>query len=131
MHSQVGVLQISEAPLLHKFFIILHNQPVLKRIMNQTTQDVIEFLNCPDLDFGGNATAAELLANPQLLYQRVCDLLEAFPTCLTSREAGENLRARIDEADWSSIAEEFQTRLKMASRFFDRDIGGAAESLAV
>jgi len=96
--------------------------------MNQTTQDVITFLNHPELDFGNNATDAELLANPQLLLQRVHDLLEECPDCFTSQEEGENLLARLGEADWPCVADEFQTRLKMASRFFDRDLGGATES---
>ncbi|HVF09904.1 MAG TPA: hypothetical protein VNA16_03830 [Abditibacteriaceae bacterium] len=94
--------------------------------MNQTTQDVIEFLNHPDLDFGVNANDAELLANPELLRDRVHALIADVPAFLTSREEGEELRGRLGEADWPCIAEEFQARLKLASSFFGRDVGGSA-----
>ena len=96
-----------------------------RKIMNQTTQDVIKFLNQPDLDFGNNATDAELLGHPEILHQRVHDLLQDCPDCFTSQDEGMDLLTRLNEADWPCVAEEFQTRLKLAAGFFGRDIGDA------
>jgi hypothetical protein len=88
--------------------------------MNQITQDVIEFLTHPDLDFGDNPMDAALLDKPELLQQRVRGLLEVPPPFLSSHEAA-GLRARLDEADWPTIALEFRTRLHMAAQFFQTD----------
>ncbi len=89
--------------------------------MNQTTQDVIEFLTHPDLDFGDNPLDVELLGQPQLLQQKVRQLLSTPASFLGSWEA-EALRSRLDECDWPAVAEEFRMRLKMTSQFFDRDV---------
>ena len=91
--------------------------------LNQPTLDVIEFLTHPDLDFGHSTADVELLGNPELLHQRVHELLENPPTFLTSREEGLKLRAQLGEADWPAVAQEFRTRVAMASRFFGQDAG--------
>ena len=88
--------------------------------MNQATQDVIEFLNHPDLDFG-QPEDVDMLDNPELLHQKVRVLLDDPPSFLASQEEALNLRHRLHEADWHAVAHEFRTRLSMASGFFDED----------
>ena len=88
--------------------------------MNQATRDVIEFLTHPELNFG-NLEDVDLLDDPEMLQQRVRDLLDQRPAFLMSREAREELRTRLEEVHWSAVAEEFRTRLQMASQFFGKD----------
>lgn len=88
--------------------------------MNQATQDVIEFLNHPDLSFGKETTDLELLDDPELLRQRVEDLLEE-PSAFLQEGESENLRSQLAQADWPSIAQEFRNRMSMTASFFDDD----------
>ena len=89
--------------------------------MNQTTSDVIEFLNHPELDLGVNPLDIESLQHPELLREKVESLLQPPPAFLESREAGEDLRARLHQADWALVARELRNRLYQTSRFFDED----------
>ena len=87
--------------------------------MNQTTQDVIAFLNFPESDFGTTPLDAELLQDPALLRDRVAALLDASQTSPDSRALADTLRGRLDEADWEAVSREMQERLKLTSGFFD------------
>jgi len=87
--------------------------------MDQTTQDVITFLNFPDLDYGASPTDAEMLQDPGLLRDMVARLVEGpFPSP-ESRAAAENLRGRLGEADWEEVSRTQQGRIGIASGFFD------------
>ncbi|MBV9865883.1 MAG: hypothetical protein JO316_11055 [Abitibacteriaceae bacterium] len=88
--------------------------------MNQATQDVIEFLNHPDLSFGKETTDLELLDAPELLHQRVADLLEEPSSSLAEGES-EKIRSQLAQADWPAIAQEFRNRMSMTASFFDSD----------
>ncbi len=86
--------------------------------MNQTTEDVIEYLNYAESDFGTSPLDAELLQEPTLLRDRVAALLDA-PQPPDSRALGESLRGRLDEADWAVVSREMQGRLNVTGGFFD------------
>jgi len=87
--------------------------------MNQITEDVIEYLNFPESDFGTTPLDAELLQDPALLRDRVVALLDAPRPSPDSRALGESLRARLDEADWEAVSREMRERVKLSSGFFD------------
>ena len=87
--------------------------------MNQTTEDVIEYLNYAESDFGSTPLDAELLQEPTLLRDRVAALLDAPHPPPDSRALGETLRGRLDDADWEAVSREMQERLKVTAGFFD------------
>ncbi len=87
--------------------------------MNQTTEDVIEFLNFPVSDFGTTPLDAEILRDPALLRERVSVLLNAARPSDDSRPLAESLRERLDAADWAAVSREMQERLKLTAGFFD------------
>jgi hypothetical protein len=87
--------------------------------MNQTTQDVIEYLNFPESDFGTTPLDAELLQDPALLRDRVAGLLDSPRPSSDSRALADTLHGRLGEADWDAISREMQERVKLASGFFD------------
>ena len=87
--------------------------------MNQTTEDVIEYLNYAESDFGTSPLDAELLQEPSLLRDRVAELLEAPRKPTDSRALGESLRGRLDEADWAAVSLEMRERLNVTAGFFD------------
>ena len=88
--------------------------------MNQTTQDVIEFLTHPETRWGDPEALPMLLADPPALHEAVREMLDDAPAFLDSAQT-EDLRRRLPEADWPAVTREFQTRLNMASGFFDPD----------
>lgn len=87
--------------------------------MNQTTEDVIQYLNFPESDFGTAPLDAELLQDPALLRDRVAALLDSPRPSPDSHALGETLRGRLDEADWEAVSREMQERVKVTSGFFD------------
>lgn len=87
--------------------------------MNQTTEDVIEYLNFPESDFGTTPLDAELLKDPTLLRDRVTALLDSARPSPDSRALGDSLRGRLDEADWEAVSREMQERINLTSGFFD------------
>ena len=87
--------------------------------MNQTTEDVIEYLNYAESDFGSTPLDAELLQDPLLLRDRVAELLDSPRKPTDSRALGETLRGRLDEADWQAVSIEMRERLKVTAGFFD------------
>ena len=74
--------------------------------MNQTTEDVLEFLNFPESDFGTTPLDAEIVQSPDLLRDRVAALLDVSLSSPDSRAMREHLRGRLDEADWEIVARE-------------------------
>lgn len=87
--------------------------------MNQITEDVIEFLNFPESDFGTTPLDAEVLREPGLLRERVAALLDAAWSTPDSRAEAEGLRGRLDEVDWTAVSREMQARVGLAAGFFD------------
>ncbi len=87
--------------------------------MNPTTQQVIEFLTHPELPFGAEEDVL-LLSDPESLHLEVASLLKKHLTVLGEANS-EELRARLAQADWPLVAQEFQARIEMASRLFDTD----------
>ena len=87
--------------------------------MNQTTEDVLEFLNFPESDFGTTPLDAEIVQSPGLLRDRVAALLDVSLSSPDSRQMREHLRGRLDEADWAVVAREMAERVKMAAGFFE------------
>ena len=87
--------------------------------MNQATEDVIEFLNFPESDFGTTLLDAEIVQDPALLRDRVAALLDVSLSSPDSRTMREGLRGRLDEADWGEVSREMSERVNMASGFFD------------
>jgi hypothetical protein len=88
-------------------------------VMNETTHEVIEFLNHPELNFGTEEDLL-LLADPVSLQEEVARLLLEPHAFLNSADT-DNLRSRLHDADWSRVAEEFRNRVDVAARFFDPD----------
>ena len=104
-------LVLAEAATLHFY---------LERLtMNPTTQQVIEFLTHPELPFGAEEDVL-LLSDPEALQIEVASLLEEHPAVLGADEST-GLKERLSEADWLVIAQEFRTRLALASNFFEPD----------
>lgn len=91
--------------------------------MNAATQQVIEFLGSPGLNFGSEEDLL-LLADPTALQNRVAALLDE-PHNYLEGESASTLKTQLALADWPSIAQEFQTRMEMAARFFDADARAA------
>lgn len=92
--------------------------------MNPTTQHIIDFLSRPELPFGAEEDLL-FLGDAQFLRERVSSLLEENPVVL-GREASDQLKSRLDEADWPFIAEQFRARVEAASTFFDGDAGASS-----
>src|SRR5690606_16366206 len=97
-----------------------------KILMNDTTQQVIEFLSYPELNFGSEEDIL-LLAEPQALQSRVASLLDQPHGFLSTPEADE-LKSRLHDADWPVVAQEFSTRVDMTARFFDADAEAAQQA---
>lgn len=89
--------------------------------MNEATQEVIRLLTHPKLNLGDGPSDVAFLADPQLLRERVQDLLAAPSTPWPEPQDAERLRACLPEADWIAVAHEFHARIEMASHFFDDD----------
>ncbi len=87
--------------------------------MNPTTEEVIQFLNHPELNFGTEEDLL-LLADPEAFQAEVARLLQE-PHAFIESDQAENLRGRLHEADWARIAEEFRNRVDIAAQFFDPD----------
>ena len=90
--------------------------------MNVATQRVIEFLGHPELNFGTEEDVL-LLADPVALQNRVASLLDE-PQKILSEQHTDDLKEQLPAADWPFIAQEFDTRVNMAARFFDADAQG-------
>jgi hypothetical protein len=89
------------------------------RIMNQATEEVITFINHPELDLG-TADEMQFLQSPEAIRDRVEELLSQKHDFLHAEEAVA-LQNRLDEADWQVVVEELQARIHLTSQFFDGD----------
>ena len=89
--------------------------------MNQTTEQVLEFLNFPDLDFGTNSLDLEMLQEAGLMRDLTLRLLTGPLPSEESRAAAQALSGHLDEVDWDAVAKEMQTRVDVTSSFFDPD----------
>ena len=87
--------------------------------MNQATEDVIEFLNFPESDFGTTPLDAEVIQVPALLRDRVAALLDVSLSSPDSRAMREGLRGRLGEADWAEVSREMSGRVAVTAGFFD------------
>ena len=87
--------------------------------MNSTTEQVLEFLNFPDLDLGTTPLDLEMLQDPALMRDLTMRLLASpFPSN-ESRAAAQALDGRMDEVDWSAVAQAMQGRVRMTDALFD------------
>ncbi|MGI4791146.1 MAG: hypothetical protein ACRYFS_20145 [Janthinobacterium lividum] len=89
--------------------------------MNQTTEEVLEFLNFPDLDFGTTPLDLEMMQDPALMRDLTIRLLTGPLPSDESRKAAQALSGRLDAVDWDIVAKEMQARVSLASGFFDPD----------
>ena len=89
--------------------------------MNQTTEEVLEFLNFPDLDFGATPLDLEMLQEPALMRDLTTRLLTGPLPSDKSRAAAQALDGRLGEANWDTVAREMRARVSLASSFFDPD----------
>ena len=87
--------------------------------MNQATEDVIEFLNFPESDFGTTPLDAEILQDPALLRERVAALVAETRPSADSHALAVSLQERMGEADWAAVSGEMQKRLQVTAGFFD------------
>lgn len=87
--------------------------------MNQATQDVLAFLNFPDLDLGTSPLDLEMMADPTLMRELTERLLSGPLPTGESRAAAEALAGRLDDADWAHISETMCGRVSLADALFD------------
>ncbi|HEX8465995.1 MAG TPA: hypothetical protein VF627_15380 [Abditibacterium sp.] len=95
--------------------------------MDTTTQKVIEFLSHPELPFGSEEDV-RLLDDPDALRDRVAALLDEFPALL-GEEASADLKTHLDEAAWSFIALEMETRFEATAGFSENETQNFDHSL--
>lgn len=89
--------------------------------MNQTTEEVLEFLNFPDLDFGTTPLDLEMMHDPALMHELTARLLTGPLPSDDSRTAAHALSGRLEDVDWETVAKEMQARVSLTSGFFDPD----------
>lgn len=87
--------------------------------MNQTTAEVLDFLNLPDLDFGTGPLDLEMLQDPALMPGLTARLLAGPLPSEKSRTAAQALLERLEEVDWNTVSQEMQARVTLAAGFFD------------
>ena len=94
--------------------------------MNSTTEDILEFLNFPDLDLGTTPLDLEMLQDPALTRELTTRLLNGPLPPGESRAAAEALKGRLDDADWSAVSQAMQGRVKITEALFDTSAEDAA-----
>jgi hypothetical protein len=87
--------------------------------MNLTTEEVLEFLNFPDLDLGTNPLDLEMLQTPALTRGLTTRLLSGPLPSDESRAAALALKGRLDDADWSIISQALRERFRLTDALFD------------
>jgi hypothetical protein len=92
--------------------------------MNPTTEEVLEFLNFPDLDLGTTPLDLEMLQDPALMRDLTTRLLNGPLPSDESKAAARALTGRLDEVDWNTVAQAMQERVRMTDAWFDT--GGEA-----
>lgn len=87
--------------------------------MNPTTQEVLQFLNFPDMDFGMNPLDLEMVQTPELMRDLTTRLLAGPFQSDESRAAAAALEGRLDDADWATISQSLRERFKLTDALFD------------
>jgi hypothetical protein len=87
--------------------------------MNPNTEEVLEFLNFPDLDLGTNPLDLEMLQTPALMRDLTARLLAGPFQSDESRAAAQALEGRLDDADWSTISQAMRERFRLTDALFD------------
>lgn len=87
--------------------------------MNPITEEVLEFLNFPDLDLGTTPLDLEMLQDPTLMRDLTTRLLAGpFPSD-ESRDAAQALNGRLGDVDWNAVAQAMQGRVRITDALFD------------
>ena len=87
--------------------------------MNPTTQEVLEFLNFPDLDLGLDPLNLEMVQTPALMRDLTTRLLAGPFQSPEVRTAASALAGRLDDADWSVVSQSMRERFRLADALFD------------
>ena len=87
--------------------------------MNPTTEEVLQFLNFPDLEFGTNPLDLEMVQTPALMRDLATRLLAGPFQSDESREAAAALEGRLDDADWGVISQSMRERFRLTDALFD------------
>ena len=95
--------------------------------MNSTTEQVLEFLNFPDLDLGTTPLDLEMLQDPALTRELTTRLLSGPLPSDESRAAANALLGKLDDADWNAVSEAMQGRVKITEALFDTSAEDAAK----
>ena len=98
--------------------------------MNSTTEQVLEFLNFPDLDLGTTPLDLEMLQDPALTRELTTRLLSGPLPTEESRAAANALKARLDDADWETVSQAMQGRVRLTDALFDTTAEDAAKTSA-
>ncbi len=87
--------------------------------MNPITEEVLEFLNFPDLDLGTNPLDLEMVQTPALMRDLTLRLLAGPFELDESRAAAQALEGRLDGVDWSVISQSMRERFRLTDALFD------------
>lgn len=96
--------------------------------MNPTTEQVLEFLNFPDLDLGTTPLDLEMLQDPALTRELTVRLLSGPLPTGESRAAADALKDRLDDADWEAVSQAMQGRVRLTDALFDTTAEDAAKA---
>ena len=94
--------------------------------MNSTTEDVLKFLNFPDLDLGTTPLDLEMLQDPALTRELTTRLLSGPLPPGESQAAANALLGKLDDADWEAVSQAMQGRIKITDALFDTSAEDAA-----
>ena len=87
--------------------------------MNPTTEEVLEFLNFPDLDLGTNPLDLEMVQTPALMRDLTTRLLAGPFQSSESRAAAAALEGRLDGVDWAAVSQAMRKRFRLTDALFD------------
>ena len=87
--------------------------------MNPTTEEVLQFLNFPDLELGMNPLDLEMVQTPALMRDLTTRLLAGPFQSDESRAAAQALEGRLDDVDWSVISQSMRERFRLTDALFD------------
>ena len=98
--------------------------------MNPTTEEVLRFLNFPDLDLGTTPLDLDMLQDPLLTRELTTRLLSSPLPSDESRAAAAALHDRLDDADWDAVSQAMQGRVRLTDALFDTSAEDAAKKNA-
>ncbi len=87
--------------------------------MNPATEEVLQFLNFPDLDLGLDPLDLEMVQTPALMRDLTARLLAGPFQSPESRAAAQALEGRLDDADWNVISQSMRERFRLTDALFD------------